>query len=143
MLAGQNNFVSINNDAGSFFENYGANRENLPKLLHPRKIFLLLYLNVHTFQGNADGWEVARILHLAMDKNISIILAHERDPLKNGCSSFGDIIGMTPHHLMEPPYEMYSSNLVIPFHGSVDFRLISLRSLMIKIGAQDKKRDLR
>jgi hypothetical protein len=133
-------YVNIT-DAKEFFSEYDASKENLEKKLFPQKAVFLLYLNNNTFQENEEGHLVKNLLLRSFDKNIRIITVQEQDPLKGG-RSFEFILKMTPDILKLPPYELYN-DITVPLHESKDFRLISLRSILTKIGARQKSNSFR
>jgi hypothetical protein len=102
--------------------------------------FLLLYLNEHTFEGSAqDQNELTAIIQSCIDKpGISIILVHEKDTEKGGCD-FGDFFGKTPEELIKPPNSLFR-DIAIPLYSTKEYRIISLRHILCKMGATDKRR---
>lgn len=138
MISGQQNDLITIKEAKSFFQDFDAMRENLPRLIYPRKVVLLLYLDLSIFQDNGDGWEVGNLLRRALDKKIPVILIRETDPLKFGVT-VGDIIDTTPEQLLRRPYQLLDHNFIHPLYTSPHFRVASLRNMLVRMGAKQQK----
>jgi hypothetical protein len=97
--------------------------------------FLLLYLNEHTFEGSAqDQNELTAIIQSCIDDSeISIVLVHEKDMAKGGCD-FGDFFAKTPEELIRPPNNLFR-DIAIPLYSIEEYRIISLRQILCKMGA--------
>jgi hypothetical protein len=102
--------------------------------------FLLLYLNKHTFEGNAqDQNEFKSIIQSCIDdSDISIVLVHEKDTEKGGCD-FGDFFGQAPEELIRPPNNLFR-DIAIPLYSTQEYHIISLRHILCKMGATVKSK---
>jgi hypothetical protein len=102
--------------------------------------FLLLYLNEHTFEGSTeDQNELTAIIQSCIDNSdIRIVLVHEKDTEKGGCD-FGDFFGKAPEELIKPPNSLFQ-DIAIPLYSIEEYRIISLRHILCKMGATDKTR---
>jgi hypothetical protein len=100
--------------------------------------FILLYLNEHTFEGSAqDQNELTAIIQSCIDESdISIVLVHEKDTKKGGCD-FGDFFGKAPEELIRPPNNLFRE-IAIPLYSTKEYRIISLRQILCKMGATVK-----
>jgi hypothetical protein len=98
--------------------------------------FFLLYLNEHTFQGHDQNELTAIIQSCIDDSEISIVLVHERDIAKGGCD-FGDFFVNTPQELFKPPNNLFK-DIAIPLYSTEEYRTISLRQILCKMGATVK-----
>jgi hypothetical protein len=96
--------------------------------------FLLLYLNVHTFEGiGLQGEnEVTAVIQSCIDSGISIVLVNEMDSSKGGCD-FGEFFKQTPQELINPPNNLYR-DIAIPLYSIEECRIISLRQILSKMG---------
>ena len=92
---------------------------------------LLLYLNQATFSNDEN--KLLDIAKAAKDQGIDIILVHEQDAAKSGCP-FNSIIENTPSELMDPPFPIFK-DIAIPLHRRDEYRKISMRLILQKIGA--------
>jgi hypothetical protein len=110
-----------------------------PDILKVRT-FLLLYLNEHTFEGSAqDQNELTAIIQSCIDDSeISIVLVHEKDTEKGGCD-FGNFFGKAPEELIKPPNSLFQ-DIAIPLYSTEEYRIISLRHILCKMGATEKRR---
>ena len=117
-------------DAAEFFS-YITMIDTMPST---RTVFFL-YLNHYTFLFNE---EIHNLIYSAViDDRVDILLAHETDLNKGGCS-FPELCKITPQSLLDPPCELYSNNLAVPLHDTEDFRTISLRVLLTKMVGDQK-----
>ena len=93
---------------------------------------LLFYVNEDAF-NNVDS--VTNILQNALDEKINIVMVHEQDS-KRGACEFGDAVKQTPVCLVDRGlYDI----LAVPLHGLNEYRKISLRQVLIKMGATPKE----
>jgi hypothetical protein len=102
--------------------------------------FLLLYLNKHTFEGSGqDLLELTAIIQSCIDNfEISIVLVHEKDTAKGGCD-FGDFFAKAPEELIKPPNNLFR-DIAVPLYSTEEYRIISLRQILCKMGATGKSR---
>jgi hypothetical protein len=100
--------------------------------------FFLLYLNEHTFEGSdQDQHELTAIIQSCIDDSkISIVLVHEKDTAKGGCD-FGDFFAKAPEELIKPPNNLFR-DIAIPLYSTEEYRIISLRQILCKMGATGK-----
>ena len=93
---------------------------------------LLFYINEDTFN---DVDNMTNILQYALDGNINIVMVHEQDS-KRGACEFGDAMKQTPACLVDRGlYDI----LAVPLYGLNEYRKISLRQVLIKMGATPKE----
>jgi hypothetical protein len=125
-------------DAKSFFQDFDAMRETLPRIIYPRKVVLLLYFDLSTFQDNGDGWEVGNIIQRALDKQIPVVMIRETDPSKFGCN-MDEIRDMIPYRLLRRPHSLLDNHLIYPIYTSSKFRVASLRNMLYLMRGKQKK----
>ena len=103
---------------------------------------MLVYLNSHTFSGNdQDTKELAEILKICLlDKNIHVVLVHEKDVSKGGCD-FGEFFKEAPRSLINAPYYIFK-DIAIPLYKTKEYRIISLTQILIKMGAKPTRSTL-
>jgi hypothetical protein len=123
---------STNNSQSEFLDDLSMHDQNL---FGDKPTFLLLYLNKNTFEGRAqDQHELTAIIQSCIDnKDIGIILVHEKDRLKGGCE-FGDFFATAPEELIKPPYHLFR-DIAIPLYSTEEYRIVSLRQILCKMGA--------
>ena len=98
------------------------------------KRVLLLYLNRNTFFNNQQD-ELLGVIKAAKKEGIDFILVHEHDTDKGSCP-FGLIIENTPDELLYPPFNIFR-DIAIPLYKRDEYRKISLRVILQKMGAVD------
>ena len=101
-------------------------------------VMFLLYLNKHTFVngGNpVDNESLSYILKRAREYGIRIVLVHEQVTECGGCP-FSLFFRETPQELVDSPYEIYK-DIAIPLYGQKEFRTVSLKSILQKMGAKE------
>ena len=101
-------------------------------LVHNRVTHLVLYLNEHTFVGNA-GSELAREVRLALEMGLPIFLVHEVDAARDGVE-FERMFRTTPHDLIQSG--LYSP-IAVPFHSGVH-RAVSFAVAAKALGARER-----
>lgn len=94
-----------------------------------RRSVLLLYLNRDVFLQ--DGDDLKTILQYAKDLKIHIVLIHEQDNSKGGCS-FSLFFEQTPQDLIDPPNQLFK-DVAIPLYQTKEYRTVSLRTIIEKI----------
>jgi hypothetical protein len=97
---------------------------------------LLLYLNEETFKSS-DG-RLADVVKRARDALIELVLVHEQKP-SCGARPFGDLLKQTPELLKAPPYKIYDK-VAVPLYPSAEHREVSLRRVLIAMGATRVRR---
>jgi hypothetical protein len=105
--------------------------------------FFLLYLNDNTFEGSdQDQNQLTSIIQTCIDdSDISIVLVHEKDAAKGGCD-FGDFFAHAPAELIKPPNNLFR-DIAIPLYSTKEYRILSLRHILCKMGATLSKNDSR
>ena len=91
---------------------------------------LFLYIDMQTIL--CDG--VQDILQSALEANVEIVMAHERDSTKMACD-FSIIIGQTRSDLVAKG--LYN-NIAVPLYPLDEYRRISLRSILIAMNSEAK-----
>mmetsp|Transcript_19169 Transcript_19169/g.61523 ORF Transcript_19169/g.61523 Transcript_19169/m.61523 type:complete len:264 (+) Transcript_19169:679-1470(+) len=94
-------------------------------------VVLLLYLNEKTFLD--PGGAVARLVQVAMDRRIAVVLVHEQDPSCGGVP-FRNFFQQTPQVLQQQPYKLYNT-VAVPLYPSKEHRKVSLRLVLSSMGA--------
>ena len=103
------------------------------------QVYFLLYLNAYTFQGDEqDINKLTAIVQSCIENpDISIVLAHEKDAFQGGCS-FDTFFNEAPKALISPPYQLFK-DIAIPLHSNKEYRDLSLRQILCKMGAKQKR----
>jgi len=94
-------------------------------------VVLLLYLNEKTFLD--PGGAVARLVQVAMDRRIAVVLVHEQDPSCGGVP-FRNYFQQTPQVLQQQPYKLYDT-VAVPLYPAPEHRKVSLRLVLSGMGA--------
>jgi len=104
-----------------------------------RQLFFLLYLNQDTFEDNdQDESNLTRIIKLCIaDAKTSIILVHEKDVSKGGCE-FDEFFKHCPEELIKPPNNLFG-DVAVPLYTTEEYRIVSLREILCKMGAESMK----
>ena len=97
-----------------------------------RQAVMLVYLNKVTFQD--PDCLLCQSIKRAMKENIQVVLIHENDTNEDGCD-FSEIMNQTPKDIMVKPYNIYSKDIATSLYSIKEYQKISLRQLLIKIGA--------
>ncbi len=96
--------------------------------------FLLLYLNEYTFTGD-DEDEKSKLISIIRSciehPDINILLLHEQDSAKGGCS-LDSFYQEGPQELINHPYNLFQQ-CPIKLYSSAEFRILSLRSVLSAI----------
>lgn len=78
-------------------------------------------------------------LKSVMDKGIPVVLVHEQDSEKNRCS-LDNCIDQTPVELTQDPYMLFDkAGVAISLYSADYYRVVSLRQLMVRMGAEPTK----
>ena len=104
-----------------------------PLQRHNREAVVLVYLNKYSFQDPNSF--LRESIKRAITDGIQVLLVHENDPNQGGCE-FAEIIKQTPTELMQKPYSIYSENLAVGLYSLGEYQKISLRQLLVKMGAR-------
>lgn len=91
-------------------------------------LVLLLYLNDRTFSDTESI--VQQTVEFALKAKIKVVLVHEIDKDKGGCS-FTSIWDQAPPELLNPPYKLYDE-IAVPLYSLDVYRQASLRLLVKK-----------
>ena len=94
---------------------------------------MLVYLNEDTFCDNDDMLHVS-VKHV-MDRNIKIVLVHERNMQMGGCP-FDEIITQTPQELINDPYNIFSQDIAISLYSETEYEHVSICQILRKLGAE-------
>ena len=105
--------------------------QDIPSTGSTKKRVFLLCLNEHTFLD--EGGEVQDLVKTASEMRIPIVLVHEQTKDK-GAHPFYLFFDQTPQELIDPPFEIYRS-IATPFYFIDEYREISLRLIMMEMGA--------
>jgi len=106
--------------------------------VHPplERQVLLLYLNNDIFLDKEQS-KTLEIVKMAKNKGICVILVHEQDIDKGGCP-FSLIIEKTSTELLDPPFKLFRE-IAIPLYTRDEYRTISLRLILQKMGATTER----
>ena len=98
---------------------------------------MLLYLNDKTFTGsNEYTTRLANVLKACQTKDsVQLVLVQEKDLSKGGCD-FGLFFSQAPQELINPPFTIFR-DIAIPLYGIEEYRAISLRQILSKMGASE------
>ncbi len=103
--------------------------------------YLLLYLNEYTFAGDDhQRYELVQLLTSCLDnQKIHIVLAHERDKSKGGCS-FDLFLNQVPIHLIDDIQYNLFKNIAVPLYSEQrnNYCDISLKMIASSFGATTK-----
>jgi hypothetical protein len=99
--------------------------------------FMILYLNDQTFTGSSVYIaNLARALKACITSdNVQLVLVSEKDASKGGCD-FDLFFSQAPQDLLNPPYTLFK-DIAIPLYRVDEYRIVSLRQIMSKMGATD------
>jgi len=107
--------------------------DNVPPPIE--KQVLLLYLNNGISLDKES--KTLEIVKMAKNKGIYIILVHEQDVDKGGCP-FSLIIEKTSTEMLDPPFKLFRE-IAIPLYTRDEYRTISLRLILQKMGATTER----
>ena len=110
----------------------GMSNSNLKAQRDSKQSVMLLYLNRSVF-NDSDEYLLDNTIKV-LESGVPIILVHEVNTNYGGCP-FGDIIMQTPTGLIEHPYNLYSENLAVSLYSINEYRKVSLRQILLKMGA--------
>jgi hypothetical protein len=97
---------------------------------------LLLYLNDQVSLDSKGS--IGGMVREAMNLKIPITTVHEQDRTKGGCE-IGVIYDQTPEELALPPHNLWETNTV-PLYPEASLRTISLRHILLSLGARPLRR---
>jgi len=98
---------------------------------------LFLYLNEDIFLD--DDGEVSLLVQKAIDYGIRVVCIHECD-IRCGGQDFDVFFSQTPQILISPPYQLFK-NIAVPLYRLDMYRKVSLRKLLIQIGATETTKE--
>jgi len=104
----------------------------LQSLQERGKVYFILYLNENLFCN--DNGECSKVVKFMMDNHIPVLLVHEQENSMGGCP-FEKCFNLTPSEFVELPYKLYEKDVAVPLYSADEYRKVSLRLLLSKLGA--------
>ena len=109
---------------------------SIPILSARKAVYLLLYLNEYTFSDSQSHQNKMSSLVDAcvQSEYIQVILIHEQDKHKGGCS-FSTFFESAPESIYNPPNNLFNQ-IATPLYTAKHYRDVSLKKILSKMGAQ-------